>query len=94
MGLKLQSSSGGSIEINAPVTATVFTQTVPAANGTLMVADSYGNPTISGGMIHWSQNINSTIVTATNTNTLSCGPITIATGVTVTIGNGSYWTII
>lgn len=94
MGLKLQSSGAGSIEINAPVTSTAYTQTVPAANGTLMVADSYGNPTISGGMIHWSQNINSTIVTNNNTNTLSCGPVTIATGVTVTIGTNSYWTII
>lgn len=94
MGLKLQSVSGGSVEINAPTTASNFTQSVPAQDGTIMVADSYGNPTIAGGMIHWSQNINSTIVTADNTNTLSCGPITIATGVTVTIGTGSYWTII
>lgn len=94
MGLKLQSVSGGSVELNAPVTAASFTQSIPAANGTVMVADTLGNPTITGGMIHWPQTINTTITTDANTNTLSCGPITISTGAAVTIGNGSFWTII
>jgi hypothetical protein len=38
MSLVLQSSSGGSVTINEPTTASNFTQTLPAATGTVMVS--------------------------------------------------------
>jgi len=41
MGLKLQSVSGGSVELNAPVTATNYTITTPAQSGTMMLSDNY-----------------------------------------------------
>ena len=37
MGVKLVSSSGGSVEINPPVTASNFTATMPAGTGTVAV---------------------------------------------------------
>jgi hypothetical protein len=37
MSLVLQSSGGGSVTINEPTTASNFTQTLPAATGTVMV---------------------------------------------------------
>ena len=40
MGLKLQSSSGGSVELVVPVTASAFTATVPAATTTLVGVDT------------------------------------------------------
>jgi len=43
MGLKLASSSGGSVELNPPVTASNFTLTVPATNGSVVTADTNGN---------------------------------------------------
>ena len=41
MGLKLQSSSGGSVELNAPVTSNNYTVTAPLQNGTLFMAEKY-----------------------------------------------------
>jgi hypothetical protein len=38
MSIVLQSSSGGSVTINEPTTASNFTQTLPAATGTVMVS--------------------------------------------------------
>jgi len=38
MSIVLQSSSGGSVTINEPTTASNFTQTLPAASGTVMVS--------------------------------------------------------
>lgn len=38
MSLVLQSSGGGSVTINEPATASNFTQTLPAATGTVMVS--------------------------------------------------------
>ena len=40
------------------------------------------------------QSVTATVSTPTNESTLSVGPITIDSGVTVTVGSGSYWTII
>jgi hypothetical protein len=47
MGVKLVSSSGGSVEIVAPVTASTYTQTLPANNGTILTTATAGIP-ISG----------------------------------------------
>ena len=42
MGVKLVSSSGGSVEINPPVTASNFTATMPAGTGTVAVSGASG----------------------------------------------------
>jgi len=42
MGVKLVSSSGGSVEINPPVTASNFTATMPAGTGTVAVNGASG----------------------------------------------------
>jgi hypothetical protein len=53
MSIVLQSSGGGSITINEPTTASNFTQTLPAADGTVMVSgnqpafSAYPNATLS-----------------------------------------------
>ena len=38
MSIVLQSTSGGSVTINEPTTASNFTQTLPASTGTVMVS--------------------------------------------------------
>jgi hypothetical protein len=53
MGVKLQSALGGSVELNAPSTASNFTMTVPAGNGTVATTDqliSFRNRIINGDM--------------------------------------------
>lgn len=54
MGVKLQSALGGSVELNAPSTASNFTMTVPAVNGTIATTDqmvSFKNKIINGAMM-------------------------------------------
>ena len=46
MSLVLQSSGGGQITINEPATASNFTQTLPAASGTVVLAGT--TPTFNG----------------------------------------------
>lgn len=49
MGLKLNSSGGGSVTINPPVTASALTLTAPAVNGNLITSGDTG--TVTGTMI-------------------------------------------
>lgn len=49
MGIKLNSSSGGSVEINPPATASTFTLTVPAVTGNIITNADSG--TVTGTMI-------------------------------------------
>jgi hypothetical protein len=53
MGVKLQSALGGSVELNAPSTASNFTMTVPTTNGTVATTDqlqNFRNKIINGDM--------------------------------------------
>jgi hypothetical protein len=40
------------------------------------------------------QSVNTNYTISTNKNAMSAGPITVANGVTVTVPNGSTWTIV
>lgn len=57
MGVKLQSALGGSVELNAPSTATNYTLAVPAVNGTLaltsQVTGGFKNKIINGDFQVW-----------------------------------------
>ena len=61
MPLKINSSGGGSVSINAPVTGSNFSLTVPANNATLITSDGgaiTGNVAISGNLSVGGNNIN------------------------------------
>lgn len=54
MGIKLNSSSGGSVEINPPATASTFTLTAPAINDTIVTktsTDTLTNKTLTSPVI-------------------------------------------
>jgi hypothetical protein len=54
MGVKLQSALGGSVELNAPSTASNFTMTVPTTNGTVATTDQlagFRNRIINGSFL-------------------------------------------
>tara|TARA_R110002050_G_scaffold46321_4_gene108939 strand:+ start:881 stop:1156 length:276 start_codon:yes stop_codon:yes gene_type:complete len=56
-----------------------------------------GNPAVAGsnGIIRYNdQTLDATVVIPNNKNAFSAGPLTIGSGKSVTIGTGSYWTII
>jgi hypothetical protein len=50
MSIVLQSSGGGQITINEPATASNFTQTLPAADGTVAVLDGSNNLSVAGNL--------------------------------------------
>lgn len=50
MGIKLNSSGGGSVTIQEPTTASNFTLTLPASTGNIAVADGSGNLAVSGNL--------------------------------------------
>ena len=61
MPLKINSSGGGSVSINAPVTGSNYSLTVPANNATLITSDGgaiTGNVAISGNLSVSGNNIN------------------------------------
>ena len=53
-----------------------------------------GFPQITGGIGANNTTVSTTVTTPTNYNLLSGGPMTIDSGVTVTIASGSTWTIV
>jgi hypothetical protein len=65
MGVKLQSALGGSVELNAPSTASNFTMTVPAGNGTVATTDQLQN--FRNRIINGACNIAQRATSATNT---------------------------
>ena len=50
MSIVLQSSGGGQITIQEPATASNFTQTLPAATGTVAVLDGSNNLSVAGNL--------------------------------------------
>lgn len=74
MAVKLLSSSGGSVTLDVPVTASNFALTLPAANGTVLTTTS---PKV-GNVLQ--------VVSATNsTNSSTTGGTYVASGITATI---------
>ena len=66
MSIVLQSTSGGSVTINEPTTASNFTQTLPAATGTVMVS---GNMPAFSAYLSANQNLTSATYTKVTINT-------------------------
>lgn len=74
MPIKLNSTGGGSVTLDVPSTASTYTQTFPAANGSVVVADGSGNVTIASGNLNFtgtSQRITGDFSNATVTNRLA-----------------------
>ena len=91
-GIALTAYKDGSIRTSGIVTAASFYG--DAANLTNLPASA---PVGTGtDKVFWEngQNITATYTIANWTNAGTFGPITVAVGKTVTIGTGSYWTIV
>ena len=55
---------------------------------------SGGNVRVSSGVIENAKTISSNYTVSTNFNAMSAGPMTVASGVSVTVPSGSAWTIV
>ena len=67
MSIVLQSSSGGSVTIAEPATASNFTQTLPAASGEVMVSGN--QPAFSAGLFPSNQTVSTATWTKITINT-------------------------
>lgn len=100
MGLKLQSSGGGSVELVAPVTASNFTQTVPAESGAIVVDDSAAKTanatsfTADSGFYLNNQTIGTSRTIPTGYSAMSAGPVYVQSGITVTVASGARWAVV
>jgi hypothetical protein len=85
-------ASGAAVfTIAAPGTATNRTLTLPDVTGTLAVQ---GAASINDIFYENGQAVTSNYTITTNKNAMSAGPITINSGITVTIPSGSNWAIV
>lgn len=88
-----QSAASISSFITAPTTASTFLQW----NGSAFAWAASGGATGAGGdqvFYENGQTVTTNYTITTNKNAMSAGPITINTGVTVTVPTGSVWTIV
>jgi len=96
MSIVLQSTSGGSITINEPTTASNFTQTLPAGTGTIVVSGQNSAITASAAVASTSgTSIDFTsIPTWVKRITVMLNGVSTngTTAVTLQIGSGSYTT--
>ena len=69
------------------------TSTGATVTGTLQ-ADSYGDIKLADPFIEMAQTITTSRTISNNYNAFTVGPVTINTGVTVTVGDGENWVIV
>ena len=105
-GIRLYGSSSGYVGLTGAAAAGSTTYTLPAADGTTgQMLSTNGSGTLSwatGGGSNitaqglWENNktISSNYSITSGNNALSAGPITVASGVVVTVPSGSVWTIV
>ena len=104
-GIRLYGSTSGYVGLKGAAAAGSTTYTLPAVDGTTgQMLSTNGSGTLSwatgGGNITaqglWENNktISSNYSVTSGNNALSAGPITVASGVVVTVPSGSVWTII
>jgi hypothetical protein len=106
MPIPLNHSGAGSVTLKAPTSGTV-TYTLPGADGTTgQVLSTNGTGTLSWATASGGSNItaqglwenaltiSANYAIASGNSATSAGPITVASGVSVTIPSGSRWVIL
>ena len=93
--VKLQGNAAGSgsVTVAAPNTNSAYTFTLPAVNGTGVV--SSGMAVAPGLPIYENtQTVTTTYSVTSGSSAMSAGPVTLNSGVTVTLPSGSRWIIL
>ena len=94
-------SGTGILTVTAPNTSSDRTITLPDATGELlsvaggtMTGNIVGGATATLGFFEHTHTISSNLTITTDYNALSAGPITVASGYSVTVPSGSTWVIV
>lgn len=94
MTLKLNGSTSGYVTIDAPAVAGTTALTLPATSGTLMVSGSSGAVVNLGAFYVNSQTVSVSYSIPAGSSAMSVGPVSVASGVTITIPSGSKWAVL
>lgn len=103
MPLSLKGATSGTVTITVPAVAGTNTLTVPAVTGTLLVGvgdqSTTGTMTANnfintGPFYENALTVSSNYSIGAGRSAMSTGPITISSGVTVTIPSGSKWVVL
>lgn len=92
--VKIQGNAGGagSVTIASPNTANNYTQTLQAVTGTIAVTNNMA--LVTGVPIYENtQTVSSSYTITSGSSAASVGPITLSSGVVVTLPSGSRWVI-
>ncbi len=97
MALRLKGQTSGYVELAAPATAADNTLTLPDGSGSnndMLVTNGSGALSFSSLVVS-GQSLASTVTVGASTNAAVVGPkYTIATGATLTISTGSFFTVL
>jgi hypothetical protein len=87
-------SGSGSVTIQSPNTNSAYTQTLQALTGTIP-STSGGVALVTGAPIYENtQTVSTSYSITSGSSAMSAGPITLGSGVTVTLPSGSRWVIV
>lgn len=87
-------SGTGSVTIQSPNTNSAYTQTLQAVTGVIPVSSSGVAVVTSAQMYENTQTISTSYTITSGSSAMSAGPITLSSGVTVTLPAGSRWVIV
>ena len=90
----LNGATSGQITVSPPAVAGTNTQTFQAQTGTIPVITSTGALINTGPFYVNGQTVSSSYSVPAGSSALSVGPITVNSGVAVTVPSGSKWVVL
>ena len=92
--LTLQGATSGQVTVNPPAVAGTQTLTLQAASGTIPLISSAGALVNTGPFFVNSQSVSTSYSIPSGSSAVSAGPISVASGVVVTVPGGSKWVVL
>jgi hypothetical protein len=87
-------SGSGSVTIQSPNTNSAYTQTLQAVTGVIPVVSSSVAVVTGAPIYENTQTVGTSYSITSGSSAMSAGPITLSSGVTVTLPAGSRWVIV
>ena len=92
--LALNGATSGQITISPPSVAGTQTQTLQAASGTIPLINSSGAIVNTGPFYVNYQTVSTSYTIPSGYSAVSAGPISVSSGVAVTVPGGSKWVVL
>ena len=92
--LTLNGATSGQVTIAPPAVAGTQTQTLQAASGTIPLIQTGGAIVNTGPFYVNSLTVSTSYSIPSGSSAMSTGPISVSSGVTVTVPGGSKWVVL